>query len=138
MWLEETAKGEFDAIGRRLRIQGLTRDISERKKAELALTERTMQLDLAGKTALVGTFAYGVDTEMMQISDGYAVCGLPDGTAEMARSQWLTRVHPDDAAEVEAARSEAFRHQSPRNFHRSLRVKGEEIEGRDLQHNRFR
>jgi PAS domain S-box-containing protein len=35
VWLEETAKGEFDASGRLLRIKGLTRDITERKQAEL-------------------------------------------------------------------------------------------------------
>jgi len=33
VWLEETAKGEFDATGRLLRVKGLTRDISERKRA---------------------------------------------------------------------------------------------------------
>src|SRR5262245_66242103 len=109
MWLEETAKGEFDAAGRLLRVKGLTRDISERKRAELALSERTMQLELAGKAALVGSFAYGVDTEKMQISEGYvAIYGLPEGTAEIARSQWLARVHPDDRDEADAARSRAF------------------------------
>src|SRR5262249_13501436 len=76
---------------------------------ELALIERTMQLELAGKAALVGSFAYGVDTEKMQISEGYvAIYGLPEGTAEIARSQWLARVHPDDRDEADAARSRAF------------------------------
>jgi PAS domain S-box-containing protein len=34
VWLEETAKGEFDAVGRLLRIKGLTRDITDRKRVE--------------------------------------------------------------------------------------------------------
>src|SRR5262245_45949493 len=34
VWLEETARGEFDASGRLLRIKSLTRDITERKKLE--------------------------------------------------------------------------------------------------------
>jgi len=34
VWLEETAKAEFDATGRLLRIKGLTRDINERKGLE--------------------------------------------------------------------------------------------------------
>ncbi len=34
VWLEETAKAEFDAKGRLLRIKGLTRDITARKRAE--------------------------------------------------------------------------------------------------------
>jgi PAS domain S-box-containing protein len=34
VWLEETARGEFDASGRLLRIKGLMRDISERTELE--------------------------------------------------------------------------------------------------------
>jgi two-component sensor histidine kinase len=34
VWLEETAKGEFDATGRLLRVKGLTRDVTERKELE--------------------------------------------------------------------------------------------------------
>jgi PAS domain-containing protein len=34
VWLEEEAKGEFDATGRQLRIKCLTRDIKERKELE--------------------------------------------------------------------------------------------------------
>jgi PAS domain S-box-containing protein len=128
VWLEETAKGEFDATGRLLRVKGLTRDISERKRAELALSERTMQLELAGKAALVGSFAYGLDTEKLQISEGYAaVYGFAEGTTEIARSQWLAKVHPDDVEEVDAARSQAIR-QRRREYgleYRFIRPNGE-------------
>jgi PAS domain S-box-containing protein len=34
MWLEETATAEFDAAGHCVRIKGLTRDITERKRAD--------------------------------------------------------------------------------------------------------
>ena len=34
MWLEETATAEFDAAGKCVRIKGLTRDITERKRAD--------------------------------------------------------------------------------------------------------
>ncbi len=50
------AKGEFDAAGRLLRIKGLTRNITQRKKAELVLEERNVQLALAAKTGLVGSY----------------------------------------------------------------------------------
>src|SRR5262249_22194642 len=81
LWLEETAKGEFDATGRLLRIKGLTRNITDRKEAERALADRNLQLSLAGKAALVGTFSYDVETGEIQASEGYgAVHGLPDGT----------------------------------------------------------
>ena len=65
----------------------MTVDISERKKAELALAERNLQLALAGKAALVGSFAYDMDTEEMQISQGYAaIHGFPEGTTDIARA----------------------------------------------------
>jgi PAS domain S-box-containing protein len=34
IWLEETAKAEFDAVGRLVRIKGLTLDVSARKRSE--------------------------------------------------------------------------------------------------------
>jgi PAS domain S-box-containing protein len=110
VWLEETATGAFDGTGRLSRIKGLTRDITEGKEAELALAERTVQLALAGKAALVGAYAYDTETEMMQISEGYvAIHGFPEGTTEIARSACLAGVHPDDIERVQQSRSEAFR-----------------------------
>jgi PAS domain S-box-containing protein len=87
-------------------------DISERKRAEQALAERNIQLTLAAKSGLVGTYTYDADadTEIMQISAGYAaIHGFPEGTAEIARSECLAGVHPDDIGRVEEFRSEAFR-----------------------------
>src|SRR5262249_22989838 len=109
VWFEETAKGDFDAAGDLLRIKGLTRDISERKRAELALTERTMQLELAAKAALVGSFGYDGGSEKIPISEGYAaIHGIPEGTTEIERRQWQAGVHPDDADEIEAVRRRTF------------------------------
>ena len=45
IWLEETARAEFDAEGRFVRIKGLTRDITERKWAE----ERQAARELSGR-----------------------------------------------------------------------------------------
>ena len=110
IWLEETARGEFDGTGRLLRIKGLTRDITKRRKAELALDERTVQLTLAGKAALVGSFAYDTDTEWMQISAGYAaIHGFPDGTTEIARSEWQLGLLPEDRVRLEEIQSRCFR-----------------------------
>jgi PAS domain S-box-containing protein len=114
LWLEETAKGEFNAAGQLLGIKGLTRDISDRKEAERALEERNVQLWLAGRSALVGSFAYDVDTERLQLSPGYAaIHGFPDGTTEIARTEWLAGMHPEDRVGWEELRSRARREQRP-------------------------
>ncbi len=110
LWLEERAKGEFDATGKLLRIKGLTRDISERKKAEMFLAERTTQMALAGKSARVGSFAYDIDTEQMQICAGYAaIHDLPEGTTVVPRSKWRAGVLPEDSMQWEKLRARAHR-----------------------------
>jgi PAS domain S-box-containing protein len=110
VWLEETAKAEFDDRGKLLRIKGLTRNISDRKRAENALAERNLQLSLAGKAALVGSYSYGLDADVMHVSEGYvALHGLPEGTVETTRSEWCSRAHPEDRDRVAERRREAFR-----------------------------
>jgi PAS domain S-box-containing protein len=94
------------------RLNGVNIDVTERRRAEQDLVERNILLALAGRAARVGTFAYDTDTEVLQISEDYAaIHGLPEGTAKIARSEWLTCVHPQDVERVELPRSEAFREQ---------------------------
>ena len=107
-----TTRGEAVRNGRGqiVGLRGTVQDITERKMAELALAERNLQLALAGKAGRVGSFAYDIDTERMQISAGYAaIHGFPDGTTEIARSEWQLGVHPEDRVRWEALRSRAYR-----------------------------
>lgn len=98
-----------DEHGQVVGVVSLKIDITERKRAEAVLAERDAQLALAGRAGLVGCFAYDTDTEIMQISEGYAVIhGFPEGTAKVARSKCLARVHPEDRARVGQLRSDTF------------------------------
>jgi PAS domain S-box-containing protein len=91
-------------------LRGTAQDITERKQTEQALSERNAQLALAAKAALVGSFAYDVRTERIQVSAGYAaIHGLPGGTTETLRRQWRARVHPEDVERMREFESEAFR-----------------------------
>ena len=111
-----------DGKGAIVGVVNMTVDITERKKAELVLEERNVQLALAAKTGLVGSYAYDTDTEMMQISEGYAaIHGFPERTAEIARSECLATVHPDDIARVKLLRSEAF-HEQRREYNVEYRI----------------
>jgi PAS domain S-box-containing protein len=112
LWLEETAKAEFDATGRLLRIKGLTRDITDRKEAECALADRNMQMSLAARAALVGSFSFDVETEEIQAFAGYAaIHGLPEDCSRTTSSRWRLGVHPEDVARVEHLQSRAIREQ---------------------------
>ena len=99
-----------DAAGVVVGASKIARDITDRKKAEAALAERTMQLALVGKAALVGSFAYDVNTEELQITPGCAaIHGFPDGTTDIGRSEWQAGMHPEDRVRWEALRSRAHR-----------------------------
>jgi PAS domain S-box-containing protein len=103
-------------------VINMTVDISERKKAELVLAERNAQLALAGKVALVGSYAYDVNTGQMQVSEGYAaIHGLPEGTTHTTRGEWGTRVHPKDVGRVESHRSRTFRNRQ-RDYNVEYRI----------------
>jgi PAS domain S-box-containing protein len=91
----------YDATGASAGVINMTIDISEHKKAEHALEERDVQLSLAGKAARVGSYAYSLGDDVMQISEGYAALhGLPEGTVETLRSAWHARAHPEDISNV--------------------------------------
>ena len=109
-WIEARSFIIYDSDGAAQRIVGANIDVTERKKAELALEERTLQRTLAERTTMVGTLAYDVGAEKIQISEGYAaIHGFPEGTTEIMRSEWQAGVHPEDVPRLEAVRSQAFR-----------------------------
>jgi PAS domain S-box-containing protein len=108
-WVTAEGSIERDGGGRTTRVRGITHEITERKKAELALAERDTQLQLAERAARVGSFAIDLDTGRVQISPGYAtIHGLAEGTVEFARADWRTRVQIDDLARLDGLRSQAF------------------------------
>jgi hypothetical protein len=47
--------------------------LAQREEAERTLSDRNTQLALAGKVALVGSYAYDVNADEMRISEGYAL-----------------------------------------------------------------
>ena len=109
-WIELRVLISYYEAGKPVRTIGAEIDVTERKQAEQALAERNIQLGLAAKAGLVGSYAYDADTGIKQISDGYAaIHGYPEGTTEIARSECIAGVHPDDVRTVEQSRSEAFR-----------------------------
>jgi PAS domain S-box-containing protein len=127
-WIESRVLISYNEAGKPVRRTGAAIDVTERKQAEQALAERDIQLTLAAKAGLVGTYAYDVDTEIMQISAGYAaIHGFPEDTTKMARSECLAGAHRDDIGRVEQFRSEAFRaHRREYNVeYRIIRPRGE-------------
>jgi PAS domain S-box-containing protein len=89
VWLEETAKGEFDAIGRLLRLQGLTLDITARKRSEdeqrllvAALDQRVKNLlarvaivakDMRHGSSSFDTYIEALDRRIQSMTDAHAL-----------------------------------------------------------------
>jgi PAS domain S-box-containing protein len=98
-----------EAGGKVIGASKIARDISERKKAQLALAERDAQLALAGKVALVGSYAVDVNSGRVRLSAGCAaIRGFAEGTEEVQYSAWRANVHPDDLARLDRQFKQAF------------------------------
>jgi two-component sensor histidine kinase len=81
-WLEETAKGEFDALGRLVRVKGLTLDVSARKRSEdqqsLLIRNLLAQVAAIAKDTRHGTgsldeYIRALDRRIQSMADAYAL-----------------------------------------------------------------
>ena len=104
---------EARRIGQGETLRQALAELTQAKQAlsqnERTLAERNAQFALAARAALVGNYAYDVNTDMLQISEGYAaIHGLPEGTAETTLSEWRARVHQEDLGRVEAFSDQVF------------------------------
>lgn len=66
VWLEETARGEFDAAGQMVRLKGLTRDITARKRAEERQDQLIAELDHRVKNVLARVAVVAMHTRQGQ------------------------------------------------------------------------
>src|SRR5262249_26209948 len=71
-WIESRGLISYNGNGCPARMVGVHIDITERKRTEQSLVERNLQLAMAGKAALVGSFAFDVGSNKIQTSEGYA------------------------------------------------------------------
>ena len=95
MWLEETAKAEFDAAGRIVRLKGLTRDVTELKRAEERQNLLVAELDhrvkntLACVSAVAQRSREGHPTmdEFLEVLDG-RIHSMANAHALLSRGRW--------------------------------------------------
>jgi PAS domain S-box-containing protein len=91
----------------------MVRDISDRKRAELALQESEERRRLALDLTETSSWEYDVATGNAIWSDShYRLMGLNPGAVPSNYQTWRDRVHPDDLAYTEAAFAQALETQS--------------------------
>lgn len=92
-WIQAVGRLERDSAGRPLRQVGLSWDITEHKRAELALRESEQQLRGALEAARMVSWEWDLESgERRSIGDDLAVLGESPATIHTAK----TRVHPED------------------------------------------
>jgi PAS domain S-box-containing protein len=109
VWLEETAEGEFDAGGRFVRLKGVTRDVSERKRAEERQSLLVAELDHRVKNVLACVSAVAQRgregspsiVEFLRELDG-RILSMANAHALLSRGRWLG-VHLADLVHRELA-----------------------------------
>jgi PAS domain S-box-containing protein len=89
IWLEETARGEFDASGRLLRIKGLTRDITERRELEEHKSLLIAELDHRVKNVLSTVSAIASRTQETSSSMTDFIAALDGRIRSMATTHEL-------------------------------------------------
>jgi two-component sensor histidine kinase len=95
VWLEETAKGEFDATGRVVRLKGLTRDTTRRKQAAERQDMLIAELDHRVKNVLARVAVVAMHTrqsnrtidEFVKALDG-RLRSMAAAHALLSRSRW--------------------------------------------------
>ena len=110
-WVSLTGMVARDASGTMVRWSGTVRDVTERKRSELALRQSEERYELAMAASESGYWDWDVATDrFFSSARANELVGLPSEATFFARANFRAHipVHPDDFAKWEAAREELF------------------------------
>ena len=94
-------------------VMSLVQDNTERRRAEAALRESEESLNLALLVGGIATWDLRVDTgEVVWNREHFLMLGYEPGETQASYEAFLARVHPDDAAAVDAAFRDSLDHGS--------------------------
>ena len=87
----------FDAEGRVIGIIGVSRDITERKRAETALRKSEERFQLSMEATSDGLWDWDIRTDGAYYSPGYSrMLGYEPGDFHLQGESWKNLIHPDD------------------------------------------
>ncbi|MCR5883133.1 PAS domain-containing protein [Rhizobacter sp. J219] len=100
-----------------LMVFGVTLDVTERVRAEMALRSVNERVALAARSVGMGTWEWNVDTgEAVWDEAMFRLRGMPPQREALNAAQRLAMTHPDDVEGVKAALRQAARNTGPTSY----------------------
>lgn len=91
---------------------GVFKDVTKTRRLLNELNESKKALSKAKEIARMGAFEHDITTNIQSYSKPLcAILGLPLSRRKMPLGEFISMLHPDDAAELRAAQREIFAHQ---------------------------
>ncbi len=117
VWMEISGTAIRDADGRVTGFTGVSRDITDRKRAERALQHSEHRLNEAQRIGLIASYGRNLDTGEGYWSDQcYRLFGYEPGEVEHSFGLYLSHIHEDDRDRVRRILTESYTRLTPNAF----------------------
>jgi PAS domain S-box-containing protein len=109
-WISSRSRITRDKSGKPVRLAGVAQDITEHKLREQSLADSEERLRLATDVGGLGAWDWNMATGEVAWSDQhFPIMGYAIGEVVPSYEAWMTRIHPDDRPDTEAALADAMR-----------------------------